>query len=156
MLTNFSYVVPELAGCALPTSEEAYEELRKKGIGAAVQLRVAYQNAGDLGVEYLYLPIEDFEYLYLPIEDYHAPTHEQIETFVQFVVEQYEEGRAVVVHCLTGQGCTGTMLAAHLIHGWRITAFDAINSIREIRPGSVESAQQVAVLYAMQRRLGYE
>ncbi|XP_016379397.1 dual specificity protein phosphatase 23 [Sinocyclocheilus rhinocerous] len=49
---------------------------------------------------------------------------------------------AVAVHCLHGFGRTGTMLACYLVKSRKITGIDAINEIRSIRRGSIETREQ--------------
>ena len=45
------------------------------------------------------------------------PTTGQLIRALEFIDEQHTLGKAVVVHCLMGQGRTGTVLAAYLIRG---------------------------------------
>ncbi len=53
----------------------------------------------------------------------------------------------VAVHCSGGKGRTGTMLAAYLIKVQHLSAGGAIEQIRKVRPGSVESKRQELRLY---------
>lgn len=51
--------------------------------------------------------------------------------------------QGVGVHCMHGHGRTGTMLACYLLtKNNNITGDEAIKMIREMRPGSIETASQ--------------
>ena len=47
-----------------------------------------------------------------------------------------------MVHCLGGHGRTGTMLACYMVKYMGRTATEAIEEIRNTRPGSVETEEQ--------------
>ena len=55
-------------------------------------------------------------------------------------------GQPVVVHCERGLGRTGTIIAGYLTTRG-LSALEAIDSIRTLRPGSVETEEQEAVIY---------
>ncbi|ETE56691.1 Dual specificity protein phosphatase 23, partial [Ophiophagus hannah] len=60
--------------------------------------------------------------------------------------------QAVAVHCLLGFGRTGTMLACYLSKIHKITGVDAIQKLRQLRPGSIETYdQEKAVVQFYQR-----
>jgi atypical dual specificity phosphatase len=82
-----------------------------------------------------------FEILRLPITDMTAPETEQIERFVRFVDGVLDRGDAVGVHCLAGLGRTGTMIACYLVTLGR-SADDAIDEVRRVRPGSIQTEYQ--------------
>ena len=50
--------------------------------------------------------------------------------------------QGLVVHCLGGHGRTGTMLASFLVKYLNTPAQKAIDDIRRMRPGSVETEEQ--------------
>jgi atypical dual specificity phosphatase len=109
-------------------------QLKRKKIAALVSLTEDPLDADavrDTGMEYLHLPIRDFT----------PPTPEQIAQFVDFVNAQNAKKRAVAAHCAGGCGRTGAMLACYIVSLGE-TADQAINAIRAIRPGSIETAGQ--------------
>jgi len=86
-----------------------------------------------------------FAHLHLPLEDFSAPTMEQIAEFVTWVREHLEGDGRVAVHCLMGQGRTGTMLACYLVSEGRFPE-EAIREARAKLPSAIETrAQEQAV-----------
>lgn len=150
MLLNFSFVIEnELAGSALPGTwaplPEDLREARAEGITAVISLTENPLNRAvveEAGMQYLHLPIEDFQ----------PPSLGQIERFVAFVDEVRSGGGAVLVHCRAGIGRTGTMLTAYLVKEG-MSAPDALEEVRRLRPGSVETRGQVAAIRDYQEHL---
>ena len=113
--------------------------LRLKGIGAILSL--TEQPLTDEVVQRFGLPVR-----HMPIPDMHAPRPEELMDALTFIDQQRIEGRAVAVHCLMGQGRTGTILAAYLIREGA-SASQAIAELRAICPGAIESPPQVRALH---------
>lgn len=141
---RFYWVIEDaLAGCSRPGAnggnlERDLQDLRGRGIGAVLTLTEtplangALEPHGLLG-------------LHLPVDDFHAPTTGQMLESLAFIDEARAEGLAVAVHCLAGQGRTGTVLAAYLVRGG-LSASRAIAAVRAVCPGAIEAAPQTAAL----------
>lgn len=89
--------------------------------------------------------------LHLPVPDLHAPAPDQFTRALGFIDLQRALGRAVVVHCLVGQGRTGTILAAYRIRGGA-SPEEALRELRVLCPGAVGSSEQEQALHAFARR----
>lgn len=118
--------------------------LRRQGIGAVLSLTETPLDAEAL-------ERNDLESLHLPVPDMTPPLPEQIDRALGFIDWQRAQGRAVAVHCLVGQGRTGTILAAYLIRqGMRPAG--AIAHLRQLCPGAIGSPSQEVALEAYGRR----
>jgi atypical dual specificity phosphatase len=134
--TNFSWVLEgKLAGCGLPVTEDEFGWAIGQGIRSVVTVREValpsdWFNGGDI------------DYLHLAVEDFGAPNIEELAQAVDFIDQQISSGRPVMVHCAAGKGRTGAVLAAYLVKKHNLTADQAIEKIRGMRPGSVQSVSQ--------------
>lgn len=88
-----------------------------------------------------------FATLHLPIDDLDAPTPVQLHDALAFIDARQALGDAVAVHCLMGQGRTGTVLAAHRIRAGS-TPEAALAELRALSPGAIGSPKQEAALRA--------
>ncbi|KAM9368311.1 dual specificity protein phosphatase 23 isoform 1-T2 [Phaethornis superciliosus] len=132
---NFSWVSEgRLAGLAMPREPGHYRFLLAQGVRHLVSLteRPPPHHGCCPGVQLHRLRVPDFT----------PPTPEQIQTFLQLVEEANARGEAVAVHCMLGHGRTGTMLACYLVKEQKMSGGDAIQEIRRLRPGSIETREQ--------------
>jgi ADP-ribosylglycohydrolase/protein-tyrosine phosphatase len=84
------------------------------------------------------------EWVHFPITDVDVPTPEAMEQWraVSPKLHQImERGGRVVVHCRGGLGRAGTIAALMLVERGR-SAHDAINDIRSVRLGAIETSEQ--------------
>ncbi|MFM9107850.1 MAG: fused DSP-PTPase phosphatase/NAD kinase-like protein [Chloroflexota bacterium] len=141
-----------LAGCSRPGARPGRRDpdpsdlaadlaaLAAEGIGALLTLTETALPSGDLERAGLHVR-------HLPVIDFAAPDPDQFVAALQFIDEQQAAGRAVAVHCLAGQGRTGSILAAARIRAGA-TAAEAIAAVRAVCPGAVESEAQAVALEA--------
>ena len=80
----------------------------------------------------------------LPIKDFHAPSLEQLRTFVTMVEAQ--EQAKILVHCQGGLGRTGTMAAAYFIYKGMTTS-EAIDHVRQLNSRAIETPEQEHALF---------
>ena len=142
---RFYWVIENvLAGCSRPGAgrdgdvDRDLAALRNYGIGALLTLTETALPSGAL-------ERHGMRGLHLPVDDFHAPTTTQMLDALAFLDEARAAGSAVAVHCLAGQGRTGTVLAAYLIRGG-LSSQQAIAEVRAICPGAIEASPQTAAL----------
>lgn len=124
--------------------EEDLAWLRARGIGAILSLTEA--PLVEEVVTRHGMPV-----LHLPIPDLHAPAPDELVRALGFIDRQRAEGRAVAVHCLAGQGRTGTILAAYRIRGG-LAPEQALRELRAICPGAVSAQAQEQALHRFAAR----
>jgi atypical dual specificity phosphatase len=146
---GFSWVEkPLLAGLARPSSPEDFRWLRAQGVEVLVSLTEDPPRrdwAEDAGLLVYHEPLEDME----------PPTQDQIDRAVSAVLRATGRNMGVAVHCGAGLGRTGVILAAYFV-AKGATAHNAVARIRKLRPGSIETDEQVEAveLYARRVRAG--
>ncbi len=137
-----------LAGCGRPGSRYRRDDpqllerdlafLEDRGIGAVLTLT-------ETPLADVTLAQFPFIAKHIPIPDMTAPSPEQMRSALAFIDEHRAARRAVAVHCLVGQGRTGTILAAYLIRGGATPA-EALAQLRAVCPRAVENDAQERAL----------
>jgi atypical dual specificity phosphatase len=138
--TNFSWITEgNLAGSGLPITQEEFKWVVDKGIKSIVTVR-------EVPLPSKWFDGTDIDYLHLMVEDYGAPSMEVMDEAVNYIDKKIRSGKPVMVHCAAGKGRTGAVLAAYMIKKENLTAEQAIEKIRIMRPGSVQSITQETAL----------
>jgi atypical dual specificity phosphatase len=132
---GFSWVdQPRLAALAQPRSSEDLAWLRRNGIDVIVSLteeplpRAWVNDAGLMAVD-------------VPVPDMEPPTDRQLDHVVETIRKVQASGLGVAVHCGAGLGRTGTVLAAYFVVAG-LPPREALEKVRSLRPGSVETVEQ--------------
>ncbi len=137
---NFGWVLKdELAGSQGPASLDDLSFLYHQGVRAVIRMeeRTIAADSGNM---------VDLVDLFEPVPDFTPPEPDQILRMIEFIDQQTKEKRPVVVSCYAGIGRTGTVLACYLVHRGE-EATDAINRVRELRPGSIQTPEQQAAVH---------
>jgi atypical dual specificity phosphatase len=85
------------------------------------------------------------ELMHLPMQDHGVPTSDTLAEGARLIQDKLAEGKTVLVHCLAGQGRTGSILAAYLVKERRMTATQAVRTLRTVKPSFVERPQERAI-----------
>ena len=137
---NFSWLIEnEVAGHSEPTDSDDLKWLSDEGIRALVRMstgpKVLPRQVKALGMEDLYEPVKDFT----------APSQDQLNRIIEFMLESVWNGKPVGVSCGAGIGRTGTILACYLAKRMR-SAKGLVIEVRRNRPGAVETAEQLKAI----------
>jgi len=134
---KFSYVVDGLlAGMGRPTQHGHVQFLCDNGFKYLITLTLRKPRTL---CEY---PGEGIQWIHIPIMDERPPTLEQISQFVSLIEKAKTEKKKIGVHCAWGRGRTGTMCACYLAATKNLTLDGAIDEIRMLRPGSIDTEMQ--------------
>ncbi|CAN5295034.1 hypothetical protein BH10PLA2_BH10PLA2_18010 [soil metagenome] len=144
---SFTWIEDKRIGAmGRPGSPEDLHWLRNQGVQVLISLTEEPPSRNwveDAGLLLFHVPVLDMD----------APTQEQFDRCVMAIEKANENKMGVVVHCGAGLGRTGAILAAYLVRKG-LTPTAAIQRIRSIRPGSVETTEQEAAIAEFSRRTG--
>jgi atypical dual specificity phosphatase len=148
--TNFSWVIEKtLAGSGMPVNLQQLLWVAKSGIRSVITVRES-----PLPTSWLAKTGQKLEYRHLKVDDFCAPSLENLESTVRYIGQHINEEKPVLVHCAAGKGRTGTILAAYIMkQDPNLSFLEAIKKIRVLRPGSIQSEEQIAALQSFENHL---
>src|SRR5262245_22150544 len=135
---------PHLAALAQPESADDLAWLRRNGIEILVSLTEAPIRrdwVNDAGLMVVNVPVPDME----------PPTDRQLDHVLETIRRASSANMGGAVHCTAGLGRTGTVLAAYFVTQG-LSPKEAVAKVRDLRPGSVETADQELAIEAFARR----
>lgn len=135
----------DVAACRYPRDERLLRQLADRGVKVLINLH-EQRHPGGLLARY------GLTEVHLPVPDFTPPTPAQLQQGVTAIEQALAAGHKLAVHCGGGLGRTGTLLACYLVTGG-LAPDEAIRRIRSLRPGSVETPQQVAAVTAYAQAL---
>ena len=142
---NFSWLIKnKLAGSAIPTSIKEIDWVIEQGVKSIVTIREE-----PLDDDW----IKNVNYLHVMSNDMGVPEFDDLTFAVDFIHRRLDDKEPVMVHCLAGLGRTGTILASYLVKYENMSADKAIEKVREIRPGSIQSYPQEEMIFRFEKSL---
>ena len=142
---NFSWLIEnKLAGSAIPTSNDEVQWTVGQGIKSIVTVRE--EPLDDTWVK-------NVNYLHVLSNDMGVPEFNDLVYAVDFIHRRVTNNEPVLVHCLAGLGRTGTILACYLVKYQKMPTDEAIQKVREERPGSIQSYPQEEITFQFAKYL---
>jgi len=128
-----------------PPSKDEIKWVQEQGVKSIVTIREE-----PLADEW----IKDVNYLHVMSNDMGVPEFDDLIHAVDFIHKRITNNEPVLVHCLAGMGRTGTVLACYLVKYQNTSAEEAIQKVREERPGSIQSYPQEEIIFRFEKSLG--
>lgn len=143
---NFSWFRDGLlAASGIPATNRSAEWLASQGIESVLTL-----------MEWVPRPLAGaaFTIGHVPMRNGRPAPPWKLMEAVEFLRGQLGAGRRSLVHCLSGRGRTGMVLAAYLVAVEGYSASDAVREVSSLRPGSLRDRRQVESVFEFERSLG--
>nr|AIF16581.1 dual specificity protein phosphatase [uncultured marine thaumarchaeote KM3_74_F07] len=142
---KFSWLIEKkLAGSGIPTSINEAQWVIEQGVKSIVTVREE-----PLDDDW----VKDVNYLHVHSNDMGVPEFDDLVSAVDFIHRRITDNEPVMVHCLAGLGRTGTLLACYLVKYQKMSADDAIQKVREERPGSIQSYPQEEIIFQFEKSI---
>jgi protein-tyrosine phosphatase len=124
----FSEITPQLWLGGAPAYERDYEEILRRGINAVVNIRAERED------DTAFYDRHDIRHVRYHVPDMMAPDANTLTHAVDWIAEQVNDGRVVLVHCAKGRGRSAALLAAYLMREEGMTFDEAVAAMKAKRP----------------------
>lgn len=124
----FDAITPNLWLGGAPTYERDYQFLLDNDITAVLDMRA--EREGDRA----FYDRHGINYRRLAVLDAMVPPDEYLSEGADWINEQIEDGRKVLVHCAKGRGRSATLAAAYMMRHGGQTFDESSTMMKEIRP----------------------
>ncbi|MEP3112349.1 dual specificity protein phosphatase family protein [Nisaea sp.] len=130
----------------VPKDEEAVGGIVKSGIDAVLSLATA-EELSEHGVPHMqdiFLQ-HALSWTHFPIKDFDIPSDADTKAWSALetiLAERLKIGGRILIHCRAGFGRSG-MIAARLLMACGSTPDDAVDAVRNARPGTIETPAQL-------------
>ena len=142
---KFSWLIEnKLAGSGIPTSFDEVQWAIEQGIKCIVTVREEPLDGSW---------IKNVNYLHTLSNDMGVPEFDDLAHTIDFIHSRITNNEPVMVHCLAGMGRTGVILACYLVKYQKMSGDEAMQKIREERPGSIQSYPQEEIIFQYEKSL---
>lgn len=128
-------VLDQVLVCAYPRGREGGNGMRRHRVSVLINL---HERAHDPK----WLETWGLSEVHLPVKNWAPPTAGQVALAIASIDEAQAHGLRVAIHCGAGLGRAGTVAACYLVH-LGSTPREAIEHVRNLRPGSISALAQV-------------
>ncbi|BFH73650.1 dual specificity protein phosphatase family protein [Sulfurisphaera javensis] len=139
-----------IGGSPIPYTEDEIDEWKKNGVKRVLVLPEEWEIEEAWGSSVYYFTLlkeKGFEFLHIPIPDGYPPTFDQMLEIFKWL----KKDNGNLVHCVGGIGRTGTVIAAYLILEEDLDSGEAIEEVRNHRPGAVQTYEQQLFLLQLEK-----
>ncbi|MEZ4517567.1 MAG: dual specificity protein phosphatase [Chloroflexota bacterium] len=124
----FDEIIPDLWVGGAPTYDRDRQFLLDNGITAVLDMRAERTGPTE------FYAAHDIAYHQIPVLDVMVPEKEQLANAVDWVGEQMDGGRTVLVHCAKGRGRSAIVVAATLMRRQDLSYDEARELMESKRP----------------------
>lgn len=127
---------------------EDFRSIKEQGISKIYclqeedELQYLTNGEDDFAKSREYLSSIGIDFIKSPIGDFCIPTVEQANELTGMILNDVRSGKDILIHCMGGLGRTGTVAGCTLVR-FGIDPEIAIMTVRIVRPGTLETDQQV-------------
>ena len=125
---------------------EDFRSIKEQGVSKIYCLQeedeLQYLNSETIKQREQSLSELEIEFVHSPIGDFRVPTPDQAKRLSKMIMNDVIGGKSILIHCMGGLGRSGTIAACSLVH-YGLKPDEAINLVRKIRPGTLETDEQV-------------